>query len=94
MTNRKIEHWVIPPEADGEFVARMKEVLETYAKPYDPRQPVLCMDEQPARLLKETRKPITATRGHAKRVREQHTARRQLADEDRRRPLSAQIGLP
>jgi hypothetical protein len=46
MTNRKIEYWVIPPEADGEFVANMEEVLETYAKPYDPMRPVLCMDEQ------------------------------------------------
>ena len=36
MTNRKIEYWVIPPEADAEFVANMEEVLETYAKPYDP----------------------------------------------------------
>jgi hypothetical protein len=33
MTNRKIEYWVTPPEADGEFVAHMEEVLETYAKP-------------------------------------------------------------
>ena len=28
MTNRKIEYWVIPPEADGEFVANMEEVLK------------------------------------------------------------------
>jgi hypothetical protein len=28
MTNRKIEYWVIPPEADAEFVANMEEVLE------------------------------------------------------------------
>ena len=55
MTNRKIEYWVIPPEADGEFVAHMEEVLETYEKPYDPACPVLCMDEQPVQLLKETR---------------------------------------
>jgi hypothetical protein len=41
---------------------------ETYAKPYDPRRPVLCMDEQPVQLLKETRVPILATRRHAKRV--------------------------
>src|SRR5450432_3413462 len=68
MTNRKIEYWVIPPEADGEFVAHMEEVLETYAKPYDPALPVLCMDEQPVQLLKETRVPIPATRQHAKRV--------------------------
>ena len=68
MTNRKIEYWVIPPEADGEFVAHMEEVLETYAKPYDPMRPVLCMDEQPVQLLKETRVPIPATRQHPKRV--------------------------
>jgi hypothetical protein len=46
----------------------MEEVLETYAKPYYPRRPVLCMDEQPVQLLKETRVPIPATRRHAKRV--------------------------
>lgn len=31
MTRRKIEYWVIPPAANGEFVAAMEEVLETYA---------------------------------------------------------------
>ena len=68
MTNRKIEYWVIPPEADAEFAASMEEVLETYAKPYDPACPVLCMDEQPVQLLKETRQPIPATAKHGKRV--------------------------
>jgi hypothetical protein len=52
MTHRKIQYWVIPPEADGEFVAHLEEVLETYAKPYDPARPVLCMDEQPVQLLR------------------------------------------
>ena len=47
MTKRKIECWVIPPDADGEFVANMEEVLETYEKAYDPDCPVVCMDEQP-----------------------------------------------
>lgn len=68
MTNRKIEYWVIPPEADAEFVADMEDVLEVYEKPYDPHCPVLCMDEQPVQLLKETRTPIPATREHGKRV--------------------------
>ncbi len=68
MTNRKIEYWVIPPEADAEFAAGMEDVLETYSKPYDPACPVLCMDEQPVQLLKETRVPIPATKAHAKRV--------------------------
>ena len=51
MTKRKIEYWVIPPEQDAEFVACMEEVLETYAAAYDPKHPVLCMDEQPVQLL-------------------------------------------
>lgn len=68
MTKRMIEYWVIPPEANAEFVANMEEVLETYAKAYDPAHPVLCMDEQPVQLLKETRVPIKATKSHGKRV--------------------------
>lgn len=68
MTKRKIEYWVIPPEADAEFVANMEEVLETYGKPYDPRHPVICMDEQPVQLVKDTRQPIAATKNHARQV--------------------------
>jgi hypothetical protein len=68
MTNRKIEYWVIPPTCDAEFVASMEDVLDTYAKPYDSACPVVCMDEQPVQLLKETRTPIPATAKHAKRV--------------------------
>ena len=68
MTNRKIQYWVIPPKADAEFVAAMEEVLETYEKPYAPACPVLCMDEQPVQLFKETRQPIPATKHHAQRI--------------------------
>jgi DDE superfamily endonuclease len=68
MTQRKIQYWVIPPKANGEFVACMENVLETYAAPYEPCLPVLCMDEQPVQLLKETRVPIAATTTHARRV--------------------------
>jgi len=68
MPKRKIEYWVIPPDQDAEFVACMEDVLETYEKAYDPQQPVLCMDEQPVQLLKETRVPIAATTQHGKRV--------------------------
>jgi hypothetical protein len=68
MTERKIQYWVIPPEADAEFVAGMEDVLDTYAAPRDPRRPVLCMDEQPVQLLKETRAPIPATKDHPRRV--------------------------
>jgi len=68
MSRRKIEYWVIPPEANGEFVACMEDVIEVYSRPYDKSVPVVVMDEQPVQLLKETRKPIEATLNHPKRV--------------------------
>jgi hypothetical protein len=68
MTKKKIEYWVIPPEADAEFVANMEDVLDVYSRPYDAKFPVLCMDEQPVQLLNETRTPIAATKDHPKRV--------------------------
>jgi hypothetical protein len=68
MTRRKIEYWVIPPDTDGEFVAGMEEVLETYEKAYDPACPVVCMDEQPVQLIGETRAPIPAGKGRPERV--------------------------
>ena len=68
MTNQKIEYWVIPPEADAEFVANMENVLETYEKPYDSSRPVICMDEQPVQLVKETRPEIPAAKDHPRRV--------------------------
>jgi len=61
MTKRKVEYWVIPPQTNAEFVAHMEEVLETYEEAYDSAHPVLCMDEQPVQLLKETRISIEAT---------------------------------
>ena len=68
MSKRMIDYWVIPPECDAEFVTCMEEVLETYEKPYAPKHPVICMDEQPVQLLKETRQPIEATLEHPRRV--------------------------
>jgi len=68
MTNRKIQYWVIPPEADAEFVANMENVLEIYEKPYNSAIPVLCMDEQPVQLIKEVKTPVAGTLEHAKRV--------------------------
>ncbi|MGL6248696.1 MAG: IS630 family transposase [Culicoidibacterales bacterium] len=59
---------MIPPKQNGEFVAAMKHVLETYALPYVTNIPVVAMDEQPVQLFKETRTPIPASRHHAKRV--------------------------
>jgi len=41
----------------------MERVLEVYKRPYDPLHPVLCMDESPRQLLRETRLPLPAKPG-------------------------------
>ena len=50
----------IPPEVDADFVAHMNQVLETYQRPYDPYHPVICMNEKPVQLVRETRSSIDA----------------------------------
>jgi len=54
--------WCIP-HIDGEFVARMEDVLDLYAEPPDPKCPVVCLDESPLQLIGETRQPIPAAPG-------------------------------
>ncbi len=46
------------PEASAEFVAKMEDVLDVYQRPYDPLNPVVCIDETNKQLIKETRIPI------------------------------------
>lgn len=50
--------WCIPPKQNAEFVAKMEDVLSVYARPYNPLQPVVCMDEKPFQLLEETIEPL------------------------------------
>jgi DDE superfamily endonuclease len=60
--------WVIPPAHSGEFVAHMEDILDVYQTPYDPQVPVVCMDEQPVQLIKETRQPLPAAPGQPEKV--------------------------
>lgn len=40
---------------NGDFVAAMEYVLDVYKRPYNWQFPVVCMDESPKQLIKETR---------------------------------------
>ena len=42
----------------------MESVLDIYKMPYDKRYPVVCMDESPKQLIKQTRIPIARKPGH------------------------------
>jgi transposase len=58
--------WCIP-QVDGEYVARMEDVLDLYAEPPDPKRPVVCFDESPTQLIDEVRPPIPAEPGQIER---------------------------
>lgn len=60
--------WCIPPEQDAAFVCQMEQVLEVYKRPYDPRRPVVCMDEQPKQLISEVSPAAPAAPGQAVRM--------------------------
>lgn len=62
------DYWVIPPEQDADFVCAMEDVLEVYQRDYDPKRPVVCLDETSKQLVAETRQPIPAAPGRLERV--------------------------
>ena len=41
----------------------MEDILATYALPYDPQIPLICMDEQPVRLMSHSRNPLSIEPG-------------------------------
>ena len=42
--------WVIPPKANGAFVAAMEDVLAVYTRTHDPDRPLVCLDETSKQL--------------------------------------------
>lgn len=45
----------------------MEDVLEIYKKPFDPKYPVVCMDESSQQQIKEVRQPIPVEKGQPER---------------------------
>jgi transposase len=58
--------WCIP-HVDGEYVARMEDVLDLYAETPDPARPLVCFDETPVQLIGEVRQPVPAQPGQRER---------------------------
>jgi len=54
--------WCVPKLTE-EFRQRMEDVLDQYEKPYNPSEPVICLDEQPYQLLDDTRPSQVAAPG-------------------------------
>jgi DDE superfamily endonuclease len=54
--------WVVA-DLDEDYIAKMEDVLEVYERPYDPQEPVLCLDEKPVTLHADVRPASAAKPG-------------------------------
>lgn len=45
----------------------MEDILEVYHRPYQPKRPLVCLDEMPVQLIGETRVPVPAGAGRPER---------------------------
>ena len=54
--------WVVA-DLDDDYIRKMEDVLEVYERPYDPQQPVVCLDEKPITLHADVRPGSPATPG-------------------------------
>ena len=58
------KYWKIPPDQNASFAACMEDILDVYNQPYNPKYPVVCMDESNRQLIGEVREPIPVAPGH------------------------------
>jgi len=54
--------WCIA-EINEEYRERMYDLLDLYAEEYDPKRPVICLDEKPKQLIKNKRDSIPMRKG-------------------------------
>ncbi len=45
-------------DLNEEYIKKMEDVLDVYARPYNEKKPVICIDEKPVPLISDTRKRI------------------------------------
>ena len=50
-------------ELDEEYIGKLEDVLQVYERPYDPAEPVVCMDEKAVALHADVRPPQPAEPG-------------------------------
>jgi len=59
----RVRQWCIPPEANGEFVWKMEDVLDVYTQSNDKERVLVCMDETTKQQVMEVRQPVAAAPG-------------------------------
>jgi hypothetical protein len=58
---------VLPPKANAGFVAALEDVLDVYARAYDPKRPQVCIDEGGKQLIGDVRPPLPVRPGSVRR---------------------------
>jgi hypothetical protein len=59
--------WKIRPKANAGFVAQMEDLLDVYARRFDPKHPLLCFDESNKQQHSEVETPLPAQPGQVQR---------------------------
>ncbi len=59
--------WCLP-NVDAKFIDQMNGILDLYARPYNPAEPVVCLDEVGKQLLEDIRPPLALAPRHGQRV--------------------------
>lgn len=54
--------WCIP-KLTPEFKERMENLIDLYLKPFDPKEPVICLDEKSKQLLEDSRRHLEPAPG-------------------------------
>jgi transposase len=57
----RIKSWCVA-ELTPEYIHNREDVLATYERPRNEKQPVVCLDEKPVQVLADVRAPLTARR--------------------------------
>lgn len=68
----RVKSWCVP-KPSAKFVAKMEDVLDVYARPYDPRFPVICLDEASKELRGTPREGQPPASGQGAREDDEYT---------------------
>ena len=71
--------WCLPDAPSADFVCAMEDVLDVYTRPYDPKNPTVCVDEASKQLVGEVREPLPVVPGHPARF-DSHYVRNGVAN--------------
>ncbi len=58
------KEWKIPPREDAAFVCQMERILSVYEREYNPRRPVVCVDESNKQHLLDTMQSLPTREGN------------------------------